>query len=55
MLVETSLSKRGLELKEAAALVDKFKKIFENPYEPDKNPKGFVNLGVAENVSLSMH
>ena len=50
MKVETTLSNRGQVLKNAGGLIDKFKTILDNPYDADKNPKGFVNLGTAENV-----
>lgn len=46
----SSLSDRGLDLAKAGAMMDMFKTILENPYDPDKNPDGFVNIGTAENV-----
>ena len=45
------LSARGEELESVAAIVDKFKKLLGNPYDPDTHPDGIVNLGTAENVN----
>ena len=50
MLIETPLSHRGAEIASHGGLAGKFKKILGNPYDPDSNPDGFVNMGVAENV-----
>ena len=51
MKIETSLSSRGVELAKSFGAFEKFKDVFGNPYDPDKNPKGLINIGVAENVS----
>ena len=45
-----TLSNRGAELASRAEFIDVFKKILEDPYDPDTNPDGFVNLGTSENV-----
>lgn len=47
-----SLADRGLELAQVGQLLDKFKEILQNPYDPDANPDGFVNMGIAENVCV---
>ena len=54
MQIKTTLSSRGNDLKDAGPPVDLWKKILGNPYDPDKNPEGVVNLGVAENVIESI-
>ena len=48
----SGLLSRGSELSASGATLDKFKAILGNPYEPDTNPDGIVNIGVAENVKL---
>lgn len=50
MQIKSTLSSRGNDLKDAGPPVDLWKKILGNPYDPNKNPEGVVNLGVAENV-----
>ncbi len=53
MIIEKrgSLSSRGaIRAATGGRLLDKFKEIFANPYDPETNPDGFVNIGVAENV-----
>ena len=47
-----SLADRGLELVPFGKFLDKFKEILQNPYDPDTNPDGFINMGVAENVCV---
>lgn len=44
------LSQRGQELAASGSMLDKFKAILGNPYDPDTNPDGIVNIGTAENV-----
>ena len=51
MLIPNSLSDRGTELSSVGGIIDTFKAILGNPYDPDTNPDGFVNIGTAENVS----
>ena len=53
MLDKSSLSSRGDELASAGGLLDKFKSILEDLYDPDTNPNGFVNIGTAENVRVA--
>ena len=53
-LDDDELSSRGRELEQAGGLADKFKKIFGNLYDPVHNPNGIVNIGVAENVPISL-
>ncbi|KAL9125967.1 MAG: hypothetical protein Q9217_004911 [Psora testacea] len=43
------LSTRGNELASVSGVVDQFKELLENPYDPDTNPDGIVNIGTAEN------
>ncbi|KAI9835737.1 MAG: hypothetical protein M1819_001915 [Sarea resinae] len=47
---KSTLSTRGLDLALAGGMRDNFKPILDDPYDPDKNPKGFVNIGTAENA-----
>lgn len=47
-----SLSSRGAELIANGSPWDKLSQILANPYQPESNPDGFVNLGTAENVGL---
>lgn len=47
---DSTLSDRGLDLAKAGVMMDMFKTILKNPYHPDDNPDGFVNIGTAENV-----
>lgn len=53
MTKHTTLAKRGAELAAAPSIRDKFRTILKDPYDPDTNPDGFINLGVAENVESS--
>ena len=46
----SGLSKRGAVLSASGATLDKFKQILGNPYDPDSNPHGIINIGTAENV-----
>ena len=46
----STLSKRGVELANIPSLRDKWTPILKNPYDPDKNPDGFIALGISENV-----
>lgn len=51
MTRETTLSRRGVVLATKSGR-DKSTKIRKNPYDPEKNPDGFVNMGVAENYAM---
>lgn len=46
----STLSSRGDELSAAGGHLEKFKAIWSNPYHPDTNVDGFVNMGTSENV-----
>ena len=50
MTIHTTLSRRGAQLAASESIRDKFGMILNDPYDPVKNPNGFVNMGVAENV-----
>ena len=50
MRVKTTLSQRGLELAAPGGMLEKFKAILGDPYDPETNPNGFINMGTAENV-----
>lgn len=54
-LRKTSLSRRGVELASGDSLRDMFKTILSDPYDPDTNTEGFVNIGTAENVYTRHH
>lgn len=47
---DSSLADRGLEFAKLGESLGKFKTILSNPYDPDTNPGGFINMGTAENV-----
>lgn len=47
----SALSKRGRQLHAGGVLVDKWKPILDDSYDPEENPDGIVNLGTSENVS----
>ncbi|KAF2089340.1 PLP-dependent transferase [Saccharata proteae CBS 121410] len=49
MTAGTTLSHRGHELAAPTGFAEKFKSILGNPYDPDTNPDGFVDIGTAEN------
>ena len=49
-LVGGSLSRRGIQLEGSGQMIDKFKNILGNLYDPETNPDGWCNVGVAENV-----
>lgn len=51
---EPLLAPRGVELAKAGEALGFFKTILSNPYDPDSNPDGFINLGTAENVCPSL-
>lgn len=51
---EYSLSPRGKQLAKEGQTLSFFKGILNNPYHPDDNPDGFVNIGTAENVRPSL-
>lgn len=51
----STLSDRGLDLAKLGGILDKFKTILSDPYHPDDNPGGFVNIGTAENVRLTLN
>lgn len=46
----STLADRGVELAKAGGAMDMFKTILSDPYHPDDNPDGFINIGTAENV-----
>lgn len=46
----TTLSKRGFDLAAGPSLRDRFDAILHDPYCPDTNLNGFINIGTAENV-----
>lgn len=46
----SALAARGRDLAKAGEFMDKFKTILSDPYDPDRNPEGFINMGVSENV-----
>jgi hypothetical protein len=46
----STLADRGVDLAQAGAVMDMFKIILSDPYHPDDNPDGFINIGTAENV-----
>lgn len=48
-----SLAPRGLELAKNGEIMNFFNSILTDPYHPDTNPDGFVNIGTSENVCLS--
>lgn len=53
-LTETaSLARRGLELAKIGELFGGLMDHLRNPYDPDTNPNGFINMGTAENVRFS--
>lgn len=47
---DTSLADRGLHFAHVGEKLGSFKTILSNPYDPDTNPDGFINMGTAENV-----
>jgi len=49
-VADAGLSKRGLEHYEHGGIRESFKKIYDNVYHPERNPAGYINLGVSENV-----
>lgn len=51
MTKHTTLARRGADLASLPSMRDQFKSILNDPYDPDTNPTGFINVGVAENVS----
>ena len=53
MTKQTTLARRGAELAAQPSLRDRFGAILKDLYDPETNPKGFVNIGVAENVRSS--
>lgn len=50
-MAPSTLSQRGQELAAGPNIREKFKTILANPYDPDKNPEGFINIGTSENVN----
>ena len=52
MTVNSTLSQRGRELEAAPSLRDRIKRVSSDPYDPDTNPGGFVNIGVSENFAV---
>ena len=53
LTITSTLSPRGNELAEAGGMRKKFGPILKDSYDPDTNPGGIVNIGVAENVDHS--
>ena len=51
-LIKGSLSRRGVQLENSGQMVDKFKEILADLYDPKTNPTGWCNVGVAENVRM---
>ena len=47
---QTTLSHRGIKLAEGPNLREMFSSVLSDPYHPQKNPNGFVNMGTSENV-----
>ena len=47
---KTTLSSRGADLASGDNIREMFKTILANPYDPDTNPEGFINIGTSENV-----
>lgn len=45
-----TLADRGLQFAHIGEGMEKYKIILSDPYDPDTNPDGFINMGVAENV-----
>ena len=50
MTKHTTLSRRGKDFADGESSRDKFRDILDDPYDPDTNPNGYVNIGVSENV-----
>lgn len=50
----SALSDRGAELSAAGGRVETFKAILNDLYDPDTNPGGYVNIGIAENVCFAL-
>jgi hypothetical protein len=50
----SSISERGRALA-TQNLRKKFSAILADPYDPDNNPDGIVNIGTAENVFSTIH
>jgi hypothetical protein len=50
MATISTLSSRGDELFVAGGHLEKVKAIWGNPYHPETNTDGFVNMGTSENV-----
>ena len=51
-LSNSGLSSRGKDLWKEGGMRDMLNKIFDNPYAPETNPSGFINIGVAENYMM---
>ncbi|MCJ1463842.1 hypothetical protein MMC07_002451 [Pseudocyphellaria aurata] len=49
---DPSLADRGLHFAQAGESLDKFKFVLSDPYHPDTNPDGFINMGIAENHNM---
>lgn len=47
---DPTLADRGLSFAHIGENLEKFKTILSDPYHPDTNPDGFINMGTAENV-----
>lgn len=49
---EANLSTRGKGHMTVPAFLEIFSKVMDDPYHPTKNPKGYINAGIAENKVL---
>ncbi|KAJ9635156.1 hypothetical protein H2201_003310 [Coniosporium apollinis] len=48
----STLGRRGAALASQESIRDKFGTILADPYDPDTNPSGFINIGTAENYIM---
>lgn len=48
----TTLAPRGVELAANSDVLDLFRTILSNPYDPDENPDGYINIGTSENYIM---
>lgn len=48
----STLGHRGAALASQESIRDKFGTILADPYDPDTNPSGFINIGTAENYIM---
>lgn len=52
MVSQSVLGERGAALAAAPSIRDLFKSILKHPYDPDRAPDGFINIGTAENYVM---